>query len=59
MDPETSLDMLYGPMHYRLIVQHEPLTRAFLMESVDAALRAMLVHCEEDRWTTRSPDLPH
>ena len=41
LDPEAALDLLYGPMHYRLMVRHEPLTSEFVQRSLEVALRGM------------------
>jgi AcrR family transcriptional regulator len=35
------MDELYGPLYYRLLVRHEPLSDAFARELVDIALRGV------------------
>ncbi len=43
LDIELALDALYGPMYYRLLIKHAPLTRAFalaLWESVTRGIAA-------------------
>ena len=38
IDPELLIDMIYGPIYYRLLVGHQPLDAAFGSKIVDEAL---------------------
>lgn len=38
VDPDLLIDMIYGPIYYRLLLQHEPLDEAFGKRLVDEAL---------------------
>ena len=40
-DPETVLDMIYGPVFYRLLVGHRPLAPEFAESLARAALRVL------------------
>jgi len=35
LDTETALDLIFGPVYYRLIIGHQPLDEAFLKSLVD------------------------
>lgn len=39
-DLEVAMDLLYGPIYFRLLVEHAPLTVEFAAASADAMLRA-------------------
>jgi AcrR family transcriptional regulator len=41
MDPEVAIDLLFGPMMYRLVAGHAPLDEAAADEIVRAALRGL------------------
>ena len=41
LDVEAVIDMLYGPLYYRLLVQHQPLTEAFARELALTTLRGI------------------
>lgn len=41
VDPELAMDMLYGPIYYRLIVGHLPLTQEFAADLAEGALRCL------------------
>ncbi len=40
LDPEVALDMLYGPVYYRLLFAHAPLDKRFARKLADRALEA-------------------
>ena len=39
IDPEFLIDLIYGPIYYRLLVQHQKVDQRFGQELVDAAMR--------------------
>jgi AcrR family transcriptional regulator len=41
LDLEVTLDLVYGPLYYRLLVGHAPLDRAFTDAILDHALRGL------------------
>lgn len=41
LDLEVALDMLYGPLFFRLLMGHAPLDEAFMDQVLDDALRGM------------------
>ncbi len=41
VDPEVAIDLVYGPLYYRLLVGHRPLDRAFATDLVAAALQGI------------------
>lgn len=41
LDPEIALDILYGPIYYRLLVKHQPLSDIFASELPEVALRCL------------------
>ncbi|MEN3293533.1 MAG: hypothetical protein V7642_2786 [Burkholderiales bacterium] len=40
-DPNVVLDLLYGPLYYRLLVGHQPLTREFVREHVELVMNGL------------------
>lgn len=40
-DPEVVLDLLYAPLYYRLLVGHQPLSRAFVHEHVSLVMKGL------------------
>jgi len=43
VDPELLLDLIFGPIYYRLLVKHQPLNQAFGMALVDYVLENLSV----------------
>ena len=41
VDPEVAIDLVYGPLYYRLLLGHRPLDRAFAADLVAAALQGI------------------
>ncbi len=41
LDVEAVIDALYGPMYYRLLVKHAPLTRAYALSLWDVVMRGI------------------
>ncbi len=41
LDLEVALDLVYGPIYYRLLVGHAPLDRAFTDAVLDQVLRGL------------------
>ncbi|MEM6868897.1 MAG: TetR/AcrR family transcriptional regulator [Cyanobacteria bacterium P01_C01_bin.121] len=41
LDPDIAMDLLYGPIYYRLLVQHLPLDKQFVATLTDRAFRAL------------------
>lgn len=40
-DPNVVLDLLYAPLYYRLLVGHQPLSKAFVRQHVQLAMRGL------------------
>lgn len=43
VDPELLIDMIYGPIYYRLLVKHQPLDQRFgdeLLDQIMACLKS-------------------
>ncbi|MBE9039724.1 TetR/AcrR family transcriptional regulator [Oscillatoriales cyanobacterium LEGE 11467] len=49
LDPELALDILYGPIYYRLLVKHLPLDDRFAQELSGWALKAISIASETNR----------
>ena len=41
LDVEVALDLLYGPLFFRLLMGHAPLDESFMDKVLDAAVRGM------------------
>ena len=39
-DMEVTLDLVFGPLFYRLLMGHAPITRGFVDQLMDAVIRA-------------------
>ncbi|MEM9908454.1 MAG: TetR/AcrR family transcriptional regulator [Cyanobacteria bacterium P01_D01_bin.44] len=44
LDPDLAMDILYGPIYYRLLVKHLPLTEPFAAELSQRAILCLLSH---------------
>jgi Tetracyclin repressor-like, C-terminal domain len=40
VDPELFLDLIFGPIYFRLLVKHQPLDQAFGKDLLDFVLRS-------------------
>jgi AcrR family transcriptional regulator len=41
VSPDVAVDLLFGPMFYRLLVQHRPVTDAFVREVFDSVMEGL------------------
>lgn len=41
VDPDLAIDLIYGPLYYRLVTRHLPLTKALAGQLVQQALRGL------------------
>ncbi|NJO41512.1 MAG: TetR/AcrR family transcriptional regulator [Cyanobacteria bacterium CRU_2_1] len=50
LDPEVAIDLLYGPIYFRLLVGHGSLDLAFAEKLVEHGMRGLLSrsHCNDD-----------
>lgn len=47
LDPELAMDILYGPIYYRLLIQHLPLDESFAVNLSDQAILSLLPSGQE------------
>lgn len=52
-DPDVVLDLLYAPLYYRLLVGHQPLSKAFISDHVSLALGGIMLPEGSRRRTAR------
>jgi hypothetical protein len=44
---DVSLDLIYGPLFFRLLLGHAPLDQAFVQQSFDQALQGLVKHGDQ------------
>jgi AcrR family transcriptional regulator len=47
LDMDVSLDLIYGPLFFRLLLGHAPLDQAFVQQSFDQALQGLVKHGDQ------------